>query len=567
MIDARAEPLEDARVDLRVGRRARDDLLEQVHVDRAGARVREQQAARAQQLQAAQVDVLVRARRAIDAVARRRELRRIEHDQVEALAFVDEAAQRLERVGVEPLRARGVEAVRGDVALRERERVARRIDRHDPLRAALERREREAARVAEAVQHVAIARVLRDERAVLALVDVEARLVAVAHVDVIQHAVLVRDQRVGRRVAREHAGRLFEPFLFADRHVRALVDVRAAGGRDERRDDRALPVLDARRHELADELAATLAVARRDRRGRAAFGRARGGVAGVGGASRRDVVIDDEPRQPVRLAEHEPHRVRARDHRAAMRERALHAPLEERVVDRLVLVEAPHAQPDLRMRAVRGAREEAPVVRAHDDGRAGRGLAVDAVDRVRVDPRVAAQQGFVFRRLERNGMHVGIEMAARGAAECDSGIRRFSDAARAAARVSRAFSRADARCRKSSRDAGSRATYRPASPRCSRARAAPAPRAGRRSIAARASRTSGAVRADERSPECPPRAPRASRARARRRATSGCRAPRGRAVADRASRIRRAPRARRAARRAPCGRRAPCAPCRPCRAR
>ena len=90
--------------------------------------------------------------------------------------------------------------------------------------------------------------------------------------------------------------------------------------------------------------------------------------------------------------------------------RALHAALEERVVDRLVLVEAPHAHADLRLRAVRAAREEAAVVRAHDHGRAGRGLAVDAVDRIGVDPRMAAQQRFFLGRLEGDGLHDEIEM-------------------------------------------------------------------------------------------------------------------------------------------------------------
>jgi len=251
--------------------------------------------------------------------------------------------------------------------------------------------EREAAGVAEAVEHVAAGRVLRDERAVVALVDVEARLVAVRHVDVIAHAVLVDDQRRGRRVAREHAGGLREPFLVADRHVGALVHVRAAGRADQRLHDRVLPRFDARGHELAHELAA--------RRG-VRFGVRFGGIG--------DVVVDDQPRQAVGFAEHEAHRARARHHRVAVRDRALHAALEERVVDRLGLVEAPHAHADLRLRAVRAAREEAAVVCAHDHGGARRGLAVDAVDRIRVDPRMPALQRFVLGRFEGDGVHDGV---------------------------------------------------------------------------------------------------------------------------------------------------------------
>ena len=128
------------------------------------------------------------------------------------------AAQKLERVGALEREARRRRAVGGfgvgvvgalrfgaeqpverGVAARELDRAARRVDAEHRARARGGRAEREPARVAAHVEHVARAR--RDERAqrapVLALVEEEARLLAERRLDLEAQAVLVHDDWLG----------------------------------------------------------------------------------------------------------------------------------------------------------------------------------------------------------------------------------------------------------------------------------------------------------------------------------------------------------------------------------
>ncbi len=115
-----------------------------------------------QELEREQVHVLVGARGALRMRGRRRELRRVEHDQVERRGRVAQLAQRGERVRLLPLGAARIErGIEREVLSGERERTGRAVDRHDATRAARERGKREAARVAEHVQRLA----LRGDRA------------------------------------------------------------------------------------------------------------------------------------------------------------------------------------------------------------------------------------------------------------------------------------------------------------------------------------------------------------------------------------------------------------------
>jgi hypothetical protein len=88
----------------------------------------QQQPARRQQLQRQAVDVLVGARRALGVGGGGRELGRVQHDGVEALARLQALAQELVDVGVDHAVARGVEAVGLHVRAGALQRRRRRID-------------------------------------------------------------------------------------------------------------------------------------------------------------------------------------------------------------------------------------------------------------------------------------------------------------------------------------------------------------------------------------------------------------------------------------------------------
>ena len=133
-----------------------------------------------QQLQRAQVDLLVAGARVRDRRLVLGERRRIEHDRVEPLAEPLEAAQLVEHVadaGVDG------DAVARGVLPDARDRVLGDVER-DRLVAAPPQHQREAAVVAEAVEQPA-ARVGRRRGAVLALIEKQPGLLAVPQIDVV----------------------------------------------------------------------------------------------------------------------------------------------------------------------------------------------------------------------------------------------------------------------------------------------------------------------------------------------------------------------------------------------
>jgi hypothetical protein len=91
------QPLQDGGVDAGVDAGTGHDLVEQLGADAARAAEGEQQPAGRQQLERQAVDVLVGARGAFGVRGGGRELRRVEHDGVEAAA----ALQALAQVGVD----------------------------------------------------------------------------------------------------------------------------------------------------------------------------------------------------------------------------------------------------------------------------------------------------------------------------------------------------------------------------------------------------------------------------------------------------------------------------------
>ena len=199
MIGRLREPLEDLRRAPRVDGRARDDLLKQRRVDVARARERREHAARPDERQPEHVDVLVAAAAGGDLIGRVDELRRIEHDEVEARARLSRIdAQLVEHVGDDESAA-VADAVRRRLALRERERLGRGVDQRRALRAGAQARDRESAGVRESVEHVGVARVRGDALAVALLVEIGAGLLAVRDVDDEPHAA-GNDLELARRL-------------------------------------------------------------------------------------------------------------------------------------------------------------------------------------------------------------------------------------------------------------------------------------------------------------------------------------------------------------------------------
>jgi len=103
MIGAGVQVMHDLRIYAGIECSAGDDLLEQVLADAAGAGVGGKQAARPEQFEAEQVDVLVAARGLFGERGGGGELGRVEDDEVKEAALVAQFAQRLEYVGFAPL--------------------------------------------------------------------------------------------------------------------------------------------------------------------------------------------------------------------------------------------------------------------------------------------------------------------------------------------------------------------------------------------------------------------------------------------------------------------------------
>jgi hypothetical protein len=138
---------------------------------------------------------------------RRGELGRIKDDQVEALTAALERAQFAEDVGLAPFGPARIELrVERQIVDGGRQGRPGGVDREDAAGAAGERLQRKSAGIAEAVERRAVGREFARQQAVVALVEVEARLVPGNDVDLDPDAVFDDAQRLFGRFAQHPAG-------------------------------------------------------------------------------------------------------------------------------------------------------------------------------------------------------------------------------------------------------------------------------------------------------------------------------------------------------------------------
>ena len=270
----------------------------------------------------------------------------------------------LEHVGFEPLGAAGVEAVQRERSRARAASAARRaVDREHRARAARQRGEREAAGVAEAVEHVAAGGERADAAAVVALVEIEAGLLAVRDVDAVA---------AGR--ARRYDGR--------DRQASPRSGHRCAAPALRARARRDPSARSAMRSRSSASRAST--IASRQRSAPADENWQHGDVA---------VAVDDHARQAVGLAVHQPHRVRRAGDRPARRAIAARDARAKNAAS----IRSASSKLQTRARIcdcglyAAQARKRAGA-RADRDRVAAPGAAVDALDRAREHPRMAAER-------------------------------------------------------------------------------------------------------------------------------------------------------------------------------
>src|SRR6185312_1348111 len=303
----------------------------------------------------------------------RRELGRVEHDEVEASGAVAQLAQFGEYVGVAPRAARIVESVPCDVVARLRQGLGRAVDSQHRLCAAGQRRDGKAARIAKAIQDVAAHRQAADATAILALVEKESGFLAGGDIDavvemILEEAYALRQDAVSRSGARRQA--LEAAYL----GIGALVDCRATGGIDQRGDNAVAPCLGARVEQLHDDDFA--------------------------------IAVGDHAGKPVGFGMHETAAgVRGVEHRRSCGDGGAHAAGDERVVDRLALIEAPYAGAYRRGRAPGGRREELAVGSVQLDGFAAAGRTVDGRDRAGEHPGMLQPQRLFAPGVQRDAMH------------------------------------------------------------------------------------------------------------------------------------------------------------------
>ncbi len=231
-----------------VERGAGDDLLEQLGRHRPTAAERHQHPAGREQLEREQVEVLVGAAGLVELSVGGRQLGRIEQDQVVLSSAVAQAAQRGERVG--HLQLADVDTVQLAVAGGDRQCRLGRVDAEDRLRPCPGGHHAEGPGVGEHVQHTGTGGEPGDGRPGLALVEVEAGLVATGNVDGVAPLAFVGDE-VGRRLrAAEQADAGPEPFALAHIGVAAFEHARHARQAGQRIGDRIAEAFRTHRGEL-----------------------------------------------------------------------------------------------------------------------------------------------------------------------------------------------------------------------------------------------------------------------------------------------------------------------------
>ena len=285
----------------------------------------------------------------------RRELRRIEHYEVETTRLVAHAAQFLEHIAFDALGLN--RRVQRDVALEQFERRARAVDRGHRRGTSGQRIHGEAAGVREAIEHCALRGDLAHPQAVGALVEIKPGLVAMRNIDFKFHAGFLDHQTRPRRNSAQQADGRLHAFKRQHVRIRALKyrprfdDCLDGGG------DFVPPAHRTRARELHDDHVA--------------------------------VSIDDDTGQSVRFRMHEPYRIALRQEPGAQRNRARDSLPEKNGID-IPLLPVPHAGDDLRLRVVGGNREKLSIAAANFDGVAGFGLTSHFFNCARKHPRMVA---------------------------------------------------------------------------------------------------------------------------------------------------------------------------------
>src|SRR5207302_379884 len=292
---------------------------------------RGQQTSWSKQFEREQIDVLVRPGRLLRVLRRRSELRRIEYDHIECPRGVAKLAQLGEDVGVAPFGTRRIEGIGGDVLAGEGKRFGRAVDRQHRLCASGQRGDGEAAGVAKTIQYVATGCQRAHTLSVVALIEVEAGLLAMRDIDneaetVLDDADLRRHRASHRPLARR------QTFEGAYVDARAFVDRSATCRLGQCVDERVTPSLGSRCENLYhhDIL----------------------------------VAIGDETREAIRLAMDQPARVvRAVEQFVAGADRGSDASSEKVRIDVFAWVEAPHASTNFRFGTPRGTGQRRSVRR------------------------------------------------------------------------------------------------------------------------------------------------------------------------------------------------------------
>jgi hypothetical protein len=216
--------------------------------------------------------------------------------------------------------------------------------------------------VAEAVEHVATGGELAGEQAVVALIEVEAGLVAADHVHLHAHAVLDDGQQF-RQFAVGQAGDRAEPFELAHIRIGTLIHRAAAGGLDQPGNDGIAPLVGPGAGQLYDH--------------------------------HRTEAVGDDAGQTIGLPVDQAHAILPGQPgmRSTTRHRRRHRTLDEGMVDGLLGVEGPHPRPDLRLRRPRRPRQRLAAGIHHQHRIPRPRPALQPVDRTGEDPGVPTHHG------------------------------------------------------------------------------------------------------------------------------------------------------------------------------
>ena len=339
------------------------DLFEQVLGEEPGAGAGGQVPAVPQQAHTSDVDVPVALHRVLHRGAGLGKGGRVEDDDIVPLPLPLELGQQVEHIGAEeghPVR----KAVEGGVALRLVEGRPGGIHPEDAGRPGDAGVEGEGAGVGEAVQHLCPPAEGLDGQAVELLVEEEAGLLPLGHIDQVADAVF-HDLHLGGEFPAEEAVRRRKPLPGPLPGVAALIDAPdcdAVGGEDlqQQVDDGALEPLHPHRGGLQHQHLAEL--------------------------------VHHQPGEEVRLAEDEP-AAGGVDHPLAVVPGGLHPPPEEGGVDLLVEAPGEHPQPEPGAAVVEPPAEGVAVKVPQGDDVAVRRIPFDPVDLVVVDPGAPGLEG------------------------------------------------------------------------------------------------------------------------------------------------------------------------------